>query len=333
MRVGIIDLGTNSIRFSAWELHPEQRQAILLEKKKVMILPGEDVFKKGLIPAKSVKRMKKSLVEFQARAEQIKIEGFLALATCALREAKNSKLVLNQLQQVSSIPIKVISGAREAELIAKGTLRVEPNLRGKALLIDIGGGSTELSLLKDRETQASVSLPLGAQRLQQMFPRLMEQAPTEYRLEESLEVRAFIQSLLKKHLKGWPDWQPTRAYGSSGTIKTIQKLIQRRRIAKQSRLAWVRSVGKVGMGKNHRKFSFDELRQLNQSLLFLTPKQLQQLAGVEKQRRPLITHGALLLEEILLYFSVRQIQSTEGGLREGVVAEILSGETKPRPFH
>lgn len=333
MRVGIIDLGTNSIRFSAWDIDQNKNKAIMIEKKKVMILPGEEVFKKGLIPLKSIKRIKKSLIEFEAKAEQLHVEGFLAMATCALREAKNSRMVLDLLKESSTIPLKVISGKREAQLIAKGTLRVEPSLRGKSLLIDIGGGSTELSLILNRETLASVSLPLGAQRLQQLFPKLMEQAPTEYRLEESLQLRAFIQEQLAKSLKSWPELKPLRGYGSSGTIKTIQKLIQRRRLAKQSRLAWVRSVGKVGLAKQHRQFNLDELRQLNHSLLFLTPKQLAQLAGVEKQRRPLLTHGALLLEEILLYFQVQKVQATEGGLREGLVAEILSGELKPRPFH
>lgn len=330
MRIGLIDLGTNSLRFSFWDISSRPKGAHLLHRKKTMILPGEEVFKSGRIPPKSVKRMLKSLRQFEDKAQILEAEAVVAVATCAMREAKNSKSVLKEIQSKTSIPLQVISGPREAELIAQGVLRSEPRLRGTHVLIDIGGGSTEVSLIKDRKIVKSTSLALGAQRLYQLFPDLMAGGPTEIRWECSTEIRQYVQKELTKRLKSWPKPQARSALGSSGTIRTLGKLIARRRAAGQSRLAWTRQIN--SRRKLLPKYTYQELIKLNHGLLFLTEKQLTALAGVEPERRKLLVHGSLLLEEILNYFELEKVACTEGSLRDGVIEEIEQGVLKPRPL-
>lgn len=330
MRLGIVDLGTNSLRFSFWEIDPRPKTAELIHRKKTMILPGEDVFTTGKIPAKSVKRMVKSLKQFEAKAHLLEADGVVAFATCALREAKNSKSVMKQILSQTTVPLKIITGQREAELIAQGVLRSESQLNGQYILIDIGGGSTEVSLIQSRKIIKSTSLPLGAQRLFQLHPHLMEGSPTELRMEAAHELRKYIRKVLERRLKTWPRNQATRALGSSGTIRSLGKLISRRRAARQSRLAWIRQIN--SQSKALPRYSTEELIKLSGSLIFLTEKQLLNLPGIEPKRRPLLTHGALLLEEILNYFSLTQVVCTDGSLRDGVIQEVVEGQLKALPL-
>lgn len=330
MRLGIVDLGTNSLRFSFWEIDPRPKTAELLHRKKTMILPGEDVFTTGKIPSKSIKRMVKTLKQFEIKAQLLDADGVVAFATCALREAKNSKAVMKQIHSQTRVPLKIITGQREAELIAQGVLRSEAQLNGQFILIDIGGGSTEISLIKNRKILKSTSLPLGAQRLFQLYPHLMDGNPTELRMETAHELRTYIRKILEKRLKTWPRNKATRALGSSGTIRSLGKLISRRRAAKHSRLAWIRQIN--SQSKALPRYSVDELSKLSGSLMFLTEKQLLSLHGIEPKRRPLLTHGALLLEEILNYFSLNKVICTDGSLRDGVIQEIIAGDLKAVPL-
>ncbi len=327
MRTGIIDLGTNSLRFSFWEISPTSRRAALIYRKKTMILPGEDVFTTGKIPPKSLKKILKTLHSFEDKAEILNVDSVVAMATCALREAVNSDAILKAVYAQTTVPLKVISGKREAELIAQGVLKAEPQILGARILVDIGGGSTEVSLVHQRKILKSVSLPLGAQRLYQLFPELMQGPATELRLQMAEDIRAYVLKQLKKSCSDWPIDKASVVLGSSGTIRNLGRLITRKRAATQSRLAWIRQVS--APSKTRPKFAASELKSLNQSLLFLTPRQLETLAGVEPERRPLLVHGALLLEEILNFFSIKSVHATEGSLRDGVLFELTQGLLKP----
>lgn len=330
MKLGVVDLGTNSLRFSFWQIEAHPESVELLHRKKTMILPGEEVFKTGKVPEKSIKRMVKTLKQFELKAQSLGADGVVAFATCALREAKNSKSVLHEIQTKTSVPLKIISGQREAELIARGVLRSETRIRGRRILIDIGGGSTEVSLVRDRHILESISLPLGAQRLFQLFPELMLGSATELRMDLADKLRAHIRKVLSQKLKKWPRDPVEVALGSSGTIRSLGKLINRRRAAHHSRLAWIRQINTKS--KTLPRYKASELTQLNRSLLFLTEKQILSLGGVEPERRPLLTHGALLLEEIMSYFELQQVICTEGSLRDGVIQEVVEGSLRPSPL-
>lgn len=330
MRLGIIDLGTNSLRFSFWEWpeHGRTSKAQLLHRKKVMLLPGQNVFSKGDIPPKSVKRIVRTLKQFENQAQKLHVEDVVAMATCALREAKNSPQVLKEILSKTNVPLEIISGLREATLIAQGVLRAEPHLTSRKILIDIGGGSTEVSLVDQRKILRSCSLPLGAQRLYQKYPHLMGGHPSELRWETAQALREEIRGVLKKHLKSWSDVQTKMAIGSSGTIRSVGKLIQRRKAAQHSRLAWIRQMSAVQRGAL--RYQLEDLSQLNTSLFFLSERQLQSLAGIEPERRALLVHGSLLLEEILLFFNLSQISCTEASLRDGVLFEFENAKLQPR---
>ncbi|MCB0411480.1 MAG: hypothetical protein KDD22_03070, partial [Bdellovibrionales bacterium] len=333
MRLGVIDLGTNSLRFSFWDYgssgkaqEPRGRPT-LLHRKKTMILPGQEVFANGDIPSRSVKRIVKSLKNFELQARSLKTESVIAYATCAMREARNNHQVLEIIRRQTQVPLLVISGQREAELIAQGVLRAEPRLRGRRLLIDIGGGSTELSLINHRKVLRSCSLPLGAQRLYQLFPDLMHGHVSEMRWDKTLEVRQYIQKVLHSRLKRWPHAEAKQALGSSGTIRCLGRLIMKKKAAEISKQAWIREVNEPT--KKNLKYSLKELARLNISLFFLTETQLESLTGVEPARRPLLLHGSLLLEEILRYFQMDQITCTEGSLRDGILYEFEKGHLHP----
>ncbi|MEO5970726.1 MAG: hypothetical protein ABIQ95_12440, partial [Bdellovibrionia bacterium] len=167
MRIGIIDLGTNSVRFDIHSVTPPG-EAHLLHREKLMIRLGEGVFLDGKLDPHAIRRAVHAFMSFKNTAERFQVEKIVAFATSALREAKDAVHLIDRIRQKTQIEIRIISGEEEAKLIALGILSHE-SFKGRYGLIDIGGGSTEISICHNKNILNSASFPLGAARLQQVF--------------------------------------------------------------------------------------------------------------------------------------------------------------------
>lgn len=230
MRIGIIDLGTNSVRFDV-HLVGHNGQVHLLHREKLMIRLGQGVFVENKLDTSAIHRTVQAFMSFRRTATLLHAERVIAFGTSALREAVDAENLIDLIRKKTEIDIRVISGEEEAQLIAAGILANEQAIKGRFGLVDIGGGSTEISICRETRTIHSASFPLGAARLQQLF--LKKSPPHHSNSKEKVDpdpissFRRYVKSILlpKMISEEWP--QVTKIIGSSGTIRAPRAHIKK----------------------------------------------------------------------------------------------------------
>ncbi len=301
MRVAIIDLGTNSVRFDVHQIGPGGRIR-QLHREKLMIRLGQGVFLNGKLDPTAIRRTLQAFSSFKRTATELQAEKIVSFGTSALREASDSERLLNQIRERTGIDVRVISGGEEAKLIAEGFLENQVNVKGRYALVDIGGGSAEINVCQGKNLLFSESFPLGTARLQQVFlksspPRLTgrgEISPID-------QLRRYIKSIIlpKFIAESWP--KVDRIYGSSGTIRAVSKILK-----------------KSGGG---RAIEFADLSSLISEMSGMTTTELLGVPGMESKRVDMILAGAILLEEIMIALKAKKTLPTDYSLRDGILRE------------
>lgn len=302
MRLGLIDLGTNSVRFDIYEGSAHKNSHLLL-RKKIMLRPGKGVFRTGRLQKTTLEDLEIAFLAFQRKAHQLQVHNIKAFATCALREATNREEIIEHIKQHTGIEVEVISGKQEAEWIARGILHFEKKVSGSTALVDIGGGSTEISLCQERSLLYAQSFPLGSARVHELFP--LNSSQLWRRRQASEQLRAYIQKSLTKYTKSYHSTSIDRVIGSSGTIKALARLIH-----------FSEEVPELI------EFTLPQLHQLTKQLIYINRVGRKNLPGMEPKRTEIITGGAILLEEILNFLKVEKVQWTEYSLRDGLLLEV-----------
>ncbi len=328
MRIGIIDLGTNSVRFALFEVLPFDQSFHSLYREKIMLRPGQGVFTSGRLPASSMERMSKAFRHFASVARQHKVWHLEAYATSALREAENSDRLVNRILTETGIQIRVISGQKEAELIALGITHNEPQLRGESLLIDIGGGSTEISFCRGRSILSSLSLDLGAQRLSQLFLTREHLQPGPLRDLALKKMRHFIQQKLRPLKAKGRGKKPQLAIGSSGTLKALAKALSTEPLPKKKKSKKKKKSGGRALPlkplSQRPHFSRSQLSTLIGELVEMPQSQYTLAFAIDPKRKDLILPGAVLLEEVLFSLDVEKVTTTDFSLREGLLIKKIN---------
>lgn len=303
MRIAIVDLGTNSVRFAVYQILP-RRQIQVLHKQKIMVQPGKGVFTRGLLSKSTLRRLVKIFGEFRAEAERWDVERFKAFATCALREARNRRQLVQEVKRRHGIHIEVISGLREAKYIALSVLNYENRLPARLALIDIGGGSTEISLVLQGKTVYQKSLPLGAERLAQLFP--LYDSHGQIRNKQLIRLRLAVRKALRLDEKQIRKVEAISAIGTSGTVRALAKLLRKKQ-----------------KGVLRPSFTQAQLEALTLRLQNKPLAELKQISFLEGKRAPQILGGAILLDELLMALQVPKIEVSERSLRDGVMEDWL----------
>lgn len=308
MRVAIIDLGTNSVRFDVHQFGPKKKKE-LLHREKLMVRLGQGVFASGKLNKDAIRRTTLAFQSFQKTLEELRVDRVVAFGTAALREASDAGQFLEEIKNKSSIDIQIISGAEEARLIALGVLANEKATKGKFGLIDIGGGSTEISICKEKTILNGDSFSLGTAKLQQIFLKTIPpRPPSEGNRDKNdpddpIEIlRRYIRTtLLTKTLsERWP--KTDKMMGSSGTIRSLARILNKKKKDKKTILK-------------------TELTKLVAAMSHMTTSELLELPGMEAKRVDMILSGAILLEECMDVFKVKEITPTEYSLRDGILQE------------
>lgn len=287
MRVAIIDLGTNSVRFDVHAISP-QGNSRLLHREKLMIRLGQGVFIKGRMDAQAIERANEVFLHFRAVADSLRVKRIVAFGTSALREAQNSSELIEKVRTNSEIDIKVISGTEEAKLIALGILSKQKMPKGKFALVDIGGGSTEISVGQGKRMHFSQSFPLGTARLQQVF--LKRSPPKDASVNQ---MREYIATMLKA--SGLT--KATTVVGSSGTVKSLCKIL------------------------DQKGCSADDVSELIDLMKGMNTSELLDIHGMEPKRVDMILAGTILLEEIMKHLGAKKLVQSDFSLRDGILEE------------
>lgn len=313
-RLAVIDLGTNSVRFDVHELS-STGEPRLLHREKLMVRLGENLFTGGRLDRNAVRRTLQAMTCFSRTARELLASRTIAFGTSALREARDTREFLREIRQATGIEVQVISGEEEASLIAEAVLRYERNREGTFALVDIGGGSTEISICRNGRALFSHSFELGVARLHQLFLKTTPPAPASSSAVDSSidELRAHIQSVLMPTLTidGWP--RTDEIIGSSGTVKALAKIIRKT------------------FGTPHLERGL--LRKLVKRMSRLKTNQLLAIPGMEPKRVDLIVAGGVVLEEVMDALGALRVIATDYSLRDGILDRelvLLRGE-KRRP--
>ncbi len=306
MRLGLVDIGTNSIRLDVYAIQSGSNGASRISRihrEKQMVRLGEGVFLKQRLSEAASERTLAVLADFKTQCKSLKVDSVVSLGTCALREATNRQLFLSKASRGLGLSVEVISGREEANLILRGILNDEDTKRNTFGFIDIGGGSTEIGICHHGEAVYLESFALGSARLGQELPVKRPGHPA-FQASQVRVWRRHIERLLKRRPlpKGIP--APELVLGSSGTIRALKKIM-------------VRS----GNGKKVRR---KHLTPLIDRLAELAPEsRLRRVPGLTADRNDIILPGAVILDEALAFLGANAVQHTKYSLRDGILEREL----------
>jgi exopolyphosphatase / guanosine-5'-triphosphate,3'-diphosphate pyrophosphatase len=297
-----IDLGTNSFHLVVARVEPDGQFDVLDREKEVVRL-GSGAGTMRLLTPEAIERGLEALGRFRRIAD-----GFGAtidaVATSALREALNRDEFLQRAHDEIGIDVDIVSGVEEARLIHLGVLHFVPLGDERILVIDIGGGSTELVVGEHTDVLLARSLKLGAIRLtDRFFPG------GEIRSHAVRDCRDYVRSFLTPAVADIGALAPFTAVGSSGTILNLARIVA----ADESEMPTVSSGD---------TFTADGLRRAAATIVeHGTPADRAGIAGLDEQRRDIIVAGAILLTEIVELLSIERIVVSEAALREGILVD------------
>ena len=304
-----IDVGSNALRLTIGDVDNQQR-VTTLESLREPVRLGQDVFTNGVITEAT---MDQAVAAFEKFRHAIDLRGASwtkAVATSAVREALNREIFVDRLAGASGIEVTAIGPEEEARLIF---LAVSDRLSLKnkvALLIDIGGGSTEITLAEDESIVATESFRVGAVRLLNLFE---EKKHGEVRFNQLL--REYMDATQKKIKKEIGSRKIDLCVGTGGNIETLGDL----------RASFLRQ------GQNS-AVTDDELDVLLKKLQGMTYEQRIQELGLRPDRADVIVPASAVLQKIVRIAGVKEVVIPHVGLKDGLLIDMIQelfGEKRP----
>ena len=297
--LAVVDLGSNAVRLQIAQVDQRGRTSVLAEDRAAVRL-GEQVFRTGRLSEAAIDRTGAALERFAKLAQRAGASAVRAVATSAVREASNRAQLIRQIRSQTGIAVEVISGAEEARLICLGVLLGEPTA-ARALLLDIGGGSSEIISARGEEPEEAFSLQLGSVRLTEFFVRNDPLTRKEARLldEAIQDAVGQVDPLLVGRFK--------RMIGAAGTTGAVAGLA--RRLAGQAPVSSL-------------PVAYTEVRSVLEHLRTSTAKQRRKL-GVDEQRNDIIYAGCAILEGVMRKLRVEELVLASRGLRDGLMADLV----------
>lgn len=296
MNYAAIDIGTNSVLLMIVEMTDKMKE---IYDTAIITRLGEGLKQTGNLLPQAMERTLNVLRDYKTIATKSRVSEIICIGTAALREAQNNDSFLKLAKKELSLDVRVISEREEAFYTY---LSVNQSLSDSAkdvIIIDIGGGSTEI-IYGDRENFIDyASLPIGSVKLTEMF---IKSDPPAY--EEIICMRDFIKSILnlsfKKNIQS--------VIGTAGTITTLGSI----------------AIGLQEWDKKQIhgfKLSRERIDGISQYLLGKTISERSDLPGMEKGREDIIPQGIILLQEILKYFGAEELTIDANGIRHGILCD------------
>jgi exopolyphosphatase / guanosine-5'-triphosphate,3'-diphosphate pyrophosphatase len=305
-----IDVGTNSIHMAVAQIQPSIPAFTIIAREKATVRLGDRDKATGRLTPEAIERSLKSLKRCQQIAKSLNAEAIVAVATSAVREAPNGHAFLEQIEQETGLIVNLISGPEEARRIYLGVLSGVEFSNQPHVIIDIGGGSTELILGDGHEPRTLSSTKIGAVRL---TSELISTDPISN--SEFHYLQAYVRGMLERSVEELraqlkPGEQP-RMVGTSGTIETLATIHAREKL------------GLVPAPLNGYQFSLRDLREIVNRLRKLNNAERAAVPGMSDRRSEIIIAGAMILQEAMALLGLESIVICERALREGVIVDWM----------
>jgi exopolyphosphatase/guanosine-5'-triphosphate,3'-diphosphate pyrophosphatase len=294
-RVAAVDLGTNTTRLLVADVQDERVDEIAVRQRITGL--GEGVQSRHRLLPLPIARVRNALTDYRRELESLGAERVLAVATSAVRDAENGEAFLGEIEWSYGFTTELLSGEEEAAL----TLRGVGDVSADTLVVDVGGGSTEL-IMRDR----AVSLDVGSVRMTEQFG------------EDVDAIAAHMRPLL-------PDLQPARAIGVAGTITSLAAL----------------DMALADYDRDQVHGHVLTLRAVEEQLSRLAALPLDErrrVPALDPDRAPVIVAGATIVREVLRRYDLDALEASEHDLLHGValaaaeLPEPVEGDAPPGAY-
>jgi exopolyphosphatase/guanosine-5'-triphosphate,3'-diphosphate pyrophosphatase len=288
-----IDIGSNAVRILVTNVVSYKKKTIFLKNAlvRVPIRLGQDSFTSGKISDKNIKRMIKSMKAFKLLMQVHEVKDYLAFATSALRDAKNGSYLVEKVFKKSGIKIEIIDGKKEAKIISNTNFFDTINKEKTFLYVDIGGGSTEFSVLINGKRNESKSFKIGTVR---MLNSKVEQVTLD-------EAEAWVRRNTLVH-------ERISLLGTGGNINKLHKI--------------------ANISDND-PLSYSTLNALYNQLDALTYEERIVKLGLNPDRSDVILPAAKLFIKFLNWSGAKDIYVPKSGLSDGMIRELYKRKKLP----
>jgi exopolyphosphatase/guanosine-5'-triphosphate,3'-diphosphate pyrophosphatase len=295
--IAAVDLGSNSFHMIVGELR--HGQLAILDRIRETVRLAEGLSAKGDLSPDARARALECLARFGERLRDMHADKVRAAGTSTIRRAREDSSFMTEAEEALGHPIEIVSGLEEARLIYKGVTHSLPPTYGMRLVMDIGGGSTELILGRGAEPRALESLHLGCVSLtERFFPggRITREGFTDARKAAQLELRP-VKAFFR-------DASDVEVIGTSGTMRATEA------VARELKLS---AAG----------LTLDIVEQLIEKVLEFEFTSDLSLTGLSERRAQVWPGGLAIVAELLQVLQIAELQVSDGAMREGLLYELL----------
>ena len=300
-RIAIIDIGSNSARLVISHIYKNGAYNMVYNQKEALRL-SQKVDGQNLLTEEAFTSTLDTMRSFAHMCKIYQADKTIAVATAAIRNASNGPELVAKVAEQTGIQLHIISGKTEAYISYLGVINTLDVKNG--IIFDLGGGSTELILFKNRKILESVSLPLGAVNTTGMFNTRNEMPPNVYN-----DLNAFIMSRLAQY--PWLKQSNLPLIGVGGTARTVAKIIQRAK--------------KYPATKIHNyAYPVQTFRSFFNKLRLTNLEQRKKISGLSTERSDIILAGSSIISCLLEATGAKKLITSGCGLREGLFYDYYS---------
>ncbi len=290
MRFAAIDIGSNAVRLLIANIM-ETEDGFTYKKDTLLRVPlrlGDEAFLNQKLSEKKIKELSQTMIAFRNLMDVFKVSEYRAYATSAMREAKNGQDVIKRIKQDANIKIEIITGNNEAKMIYSSHIEDTLDHKVNYLYIDVGGGSTELSIFSKNKVVASHSFNIGT-------IRMLDNKDTEQEWES-------LRDWIKEHTK---TLKPLVGIGTGGNINKLHRLSEE---------------------KDDLPLSYAKLKSLYNYLNSFSLKERIQILDLNQDRADVIIPASEIYLSVMKWAGVKSIYVPKVGLVDGIIVHLM--ETK-----
>ncbi|BAY43583.1 Ppx/GppA phosphatase [Scytonema sp. HK-05] len=308
--IAAIDLGTNSLHMVVVQIEPRLPSFSIIAREKETVRLGDREIETGNLKPEVMERAIATLGRFQEIAKTLNAETVIAVATSAVREAPNGKDFLQRVDDELGLSVDLISGQEEARRIYLGVLSGMELNNQPHIIIDIGGGSTEIILGDSHEARVLTSTKVGAVRLTSELITTDPISNAEFKY-----LQAYARGMLERSVEdvqaNLKSGEFPRLVGTSGTIETLVMIHAREQL------------GSVPSTLNGYELSLKDLQEWVNRLRKISNSERAAIPGMPEKRSEVILAGAVILQEAMNLLGVESVTVCERSLREGVIVDWM----------
>jgi exopolyphosphatase/guanosine-5'-triphosphate,3'-diphosphate pyrophosphatase len=309
LRLAAIDIGTNSVHMIVVRVRPDFSFEIIDREKEMVRLGAGGLDGKKLTP-EAMNAALQALSKFARLAQSHQVDEILAVATSATREAENGGAFLRAIERKTGIRARLITGTEEARLIHLAAVYGVDTPK-PAVVIDIGGGSVEITLGSGREVEFARSFKIGVIRLTERF---VDSDPISSRDERKMS--EFIGEQVDRYIEHIVENGFDRVIGTSGTILSL------------GIVATAMDRGTVPQEVRNLRVPAKSLRKLRKTAVEMDLEERLHLPGLDPRRADLMVAGGILLDRLLKRLKAEEITLCDLALREGVLLDYIHGHRR-----